>query len=564
MSSYKAKPDITLQKILKTYYTQLNKMKTKGSVSQESMIRDYGVVNAGNLYLTVGEYKAMANANKELLTQYKRDNIDSSLLTNGYKSLNEDTQELTTKDVLSSFSQLSQLQEYIKSNVMNSIHKDHSYCFSASCGDGKTMATIYLMSQLGIKTLIVSCRNAVNDQWKAELMSNFPNLNIVTRLGDKTDKEEENNERSRSPDVMNSHSPDVMICTPQYLSPLIHDAMSPKTAKNQEITDKLSQMKFGLIVYDELHSLLSDCFSLVLSLPFLLKSRHIVKQTPYMIGLTASLPNEPTVDYKLIKSVFGTPVKFKSNITNIPVYFADYRDTISEHDRGFCDSKYVQPVDTLVCKHYTDVMIKKRLMPSIDYKLIVITSTIDSTIGCGLQTCYDFKQDVLVMRATNETSMWIKYDLIKNINKDEIMRLSLDMTEEKMRKEHKDLFEIVYVKNKIQRENTLQSTLPKVGIIVGTYHRLKEGFNCKNIVYGICTKFIWSETSRVQILGRIRRSSDNEALNKHPRYFFVCSGKIPSNLYHHRPREKITIKYDLDFESRLFKDENYVRCKVKL
>jgi hypothetical protein len=180
-----------------------------------------------------------------------------------------------------------------------------------------------------------------------------------------------------------------------------------------------------------------------------------------------------------------------------------------------------------------------------------------------LQTCIDFKQDVLVMRAVNETSMLFRYNVIKEklavttttINETLIDSL-LDFTEENIRKEHKDMFESIRVVD-------LQKALPQVAIIVGTYHRLKEGFNCKNIVYGICTKFIWSETSRVQILGRIRRSSDDEALNKHDRYFFVCSGRIPSNLFHHRPHEKIEVKYDLDFESQLFKNENYIRCRLK-
>ena len=508
-------------------------------ISRLDTIRDYSLfVNKDNtLALTVGEYSKMNNHDNEILLTSSRQMTLTDYVTDGYLV------ESSVPDVLANFKSLSQLQTTIRDEILNNIHKCHSYCFNASCGDGKTMATIYLMSQLKIKTIIISSRNAVNDQWKHELNRLFPNLKVVTRINEKD----------------NETNGDVLICTPQYLSPKIQQYV--KTPKDVESFFK--SLQYGLIVYDELHSLLSEQFSLVLSLPFILKSKNIVKQTPYTIGLTASLPNTTSDDYKLIRCVFGEPLRFVSTITQIPVRFIDYRDTIPSQKRGFCDGNYRQPNDETVCKHYSDIMIARKLLPSIAYKLIAITSTIDSSIRCALQTCIDFKQDVLVMRAVNETSMMFRYNVIKEklgetttSNVGSLFDMLLEFTEENIRKEHKNMFESVRVVD-------LQKALPQVAIIVGTYHRLKEGFNCKNIVYGICTKFIWSETSRVQILGRIRRSSDDEALNKHDRYFFVCSGRIPSNLFHHRPHEKIEVKYDLDFESQLFKNENYIRCRLK-
>ena len=63
----------------------------------------------------------------------------------------------------------------------------------------------------------------------------------------------------------------------------------------------------------------------------------------------------------------------------------------------------------------------------------------------------------------------------------------------------------------------------------------------------------------VQILGRIRRNSSDVRLNTHKRVFFVNSGRIPSNLGHRHPYEKIEIKYDLEYEKKIFEKENYIK-----
>ena len=55
----------------------------------------------------------------------------------------------------------------------------------------------------------------------------------------------------------------------------------------------------------------------------------------------------------------------------------------------------------------------------------------------------------------------------------------------------------------------------KISVICGCYHRLKEGISIENAVWGICTKFIYSTIARTQILGRIRRTSKNEAITNH-------------------------------------------------
>lgn len=496
----------TIFTILKRYYNKYSK--------NENCLSESDIFNNGKIILMRGEYKSYSNCNKKLLqTNPKK--------INGY------TVSEFNRNPLEQFNSLSILQEYIVKNIDNFLYEGFS-CFTASCGDGKTMAAIYLMHVLGLKTLIISSRNAVNDQWKKELQNLYPNLNIGTRIDEDKKKE-----------ININH--DVMICTPQYLLPKIQNAKENKNF--------LKELKFDLIIYDEIHSLLSDQFSLVLALPFLLKMNGFIKHLPYMLGLTASLPHPTSIDYKIIKVIFGEPIIFNSKITNIPVYYLDHRDLVT--NRGFCDLNYVALTDKEAFEYYSDLMLEKNLLPSIEYKTIIITGSIDSSIYAGINACIKFDIPVLIMRANNERSIYLTPETIPDFYRD---------TEEQSEKPEFTYNEIKQTKT-IKYIQDYTTVLNKVGIIIGTYHRLKEGFNCKNIVYGICTSFIWSETSRVQILGRIRRNSDNPDLNKHRRIFFVNSGRIPSNFFTKLPHQKIETTYNEEYEKELFKKENYIKIK---
>lgn len=549
--------NFTLKGIMKSYYTSaLKQVKITKPTNEElidKLLKDYSIYYSINskLVMSKAEYASKKNSNKELLIKNKYE-LDK---------FNSIASKFDDNDVLSNFTKLSELQQYVKDNYQD-ILINQANCFTASCGDGKTIATIYLMSKLGLRTLIISTRNAVNDQWLFELSKAFPKLKIVSRI--------DADNKTLACDY------DVMICTPQYLYPKINGLKDNK--------DFFKMMNFDLFVYDELHSLLSDQFSLVLALPYLLKINKVKEHVPMMIGLTASLPNTNSKDYKIIEEMFGTPIRFNSNITQIPVYFTDFRDTISEEERGFCDSRFHPMDDYQSYDYYKDMMLDKNIKPTLNYKLIIISSSIDSSVFCGLKSCLDFKTNTLAMRAITESNLVFNYNKLKDVIQvkdlsSNILKLN-DTIRSKIIELNKDnkkfdstildekFIELTYdnisklnLATKIKKGNEYIDYLPYVGVISGTYHRLKEGFNCKNIVYGICTKFIWSDTSRVQILGRIRRSSTDEKLNKHTRLFFVSSGKIPSNMFqkYRQGKHKIEITYDLNYEEELFKKENYVR-----
>ena len=474
------------------------------------------------LTLTRQEYTSCKNYNKAFIETFTKNFSDDPSVQ---------SEKFSDVDPLSQFKELSELQLWFKDNY-SSLYSSGGRCFSASCGDGKTIATIYLMSKLKLKTLIISARNAVNDQWLSELKHYFPELNIQSRIDTSTEE-----------DVKDEI--DVLICTPQYIIPKI----SGKTAKFFE------KFKFGLCVYDELHSLLSEQFSLVLAIPYILRANKIVKHLPLMVGLTASLPCRMSPDYKIIHTFFGDPLKFKSKITNIPVQFFDIRNTITEKSRGKFDQNYKPMNDEQAFDYLLDKMIKQGKTPTVDYKLIVMNSTIDSSIYCATMAAIKYNTKVLIIRANNEASMIISPSTLIGLKPRN--HTAFDFNDQIYEYTYEN-FKKLELGIKIKKGIHYKDHLKDVSAIVGTYHRLKEGFNCKNICYGICTKFVWSPTTRVQILGRIRRSSDDEALTNHERIFYVNSCKIPSNLFHRRPGQKIEITYNREYEDELFKQENYI------
>jgi superfamily II DNA or RNA helicase len=496
-----------MYQIIKQYYRRY--LKTDNILSNHDIYHDAN----SKLTMLRGEYKSFNNSN-------------TNLLKSNPKKINGFICDKFNINPLEKFNKLSNLQKYISTNSDEILYQG-SLCFTASCGDGKTMAAIYLMHLLNLKTLIISTRNAVNDQWYNELKLLYPDLIVESRI-------------DISNEVINT--PDVLICTPQYIVPKLQENPINKTF--------FKSFQFDLIIYDEVHSILSEQFSLSLALPFILKLKGYIKHLPYMIGLTASLPNIITSDYKIIKTIFGEPIIFESEITKIPVYFTDYRDTIQ--NRGFCDVNYIPMNDEQSFDFYSNLMIERNIIPSIDYKLIIITSSIDSSIYCGINACLKYNLPVLIIRSNNESSFYITPEIIPDYYRD---------IEEQIEKPVYNIDEIKRIKT-IKKIKHYQTSLDKTAIIVGTYHRLKEGFNCMNIVYGICTKFIWSDTARIQILGRIRRNSTNKLLNEHKRLFFVNSGRIPSNLGHRKPYEKIQITYNEKYESEQFNKQNYIRLQL--
>ena len=425
-------------------------------------------------------------------------------------------------------------EELLKVNF----EKAGSYLFNISCGGGKTLVGIEWIHRLKFKTLIISARSAVNDQWLSTLRRVYPSLNVSTR----TDKIKK---------LMKANIleviPDVYIVTPQYLAKIVKDFKNPIAQK------ELSNFKFDMIIYDEIHSLLSKTYSYVLALPYILKMIGLIKRIPVLLGLTASLPSSKSTKYQLLYMIFGNPISLTSEVTKIPIDFIDFRDTVSEEERKWLDSNYKPLTSCQAIKKAVDYMIEHNIKPSIDYKLIIMTPKINDSVYAACYASSQFDLPVVLVRTENECDYYFEPELIP----DEYLAY------EELSPEDQSPFTLeAAVDLEFMEQCKYRDILNKVGIIVSTTSRLKEGFNCENICFGICTEFIYSDTSRIQILGRIRRSSTNEKLNAHTRLFIVNSGRMKSTLTipkYLRRGIPPHCTYDFDRENELFYEENYNR-----
>ena len=403
-----------------------------------------------------------------------------------------------------------------------------NYAYSCSCGAGKTLAGIYVMYKLQCKTLIISSRNAVNDQWLCLIETLYPNLIIRTKKGNF-----KNGKR-----VPNTLNPDVCIFSPQYLK------------------NKLDyNFDASLIIYDEVHSLLSKEFIKVLLFPLMKVNCGTWSEIPFMIALSATYPSNSTHLGKeanvRINRLFGRVFKFPSIVTRIPVKVWDYRDHYEAFDksgqtlkgeqaRGSFDHKY-EPLDDFESVKYFCEKIKNEGKIDIcpEYKGIIMTYTINSSVYAALFAHKFWNCNVVLVRATDESCLLLEKD------KD------LDFT-----------FNTGVTMSNLQNIGTwcdYKDVVDRCCIIAGTVQRLKEGFSVQNITWGICTKFVYNTIPRVQILGRIRRNSNDEALNNHERIFYVCSAQVPTTIGIPFYKGKHRITYDFATEKLIFEEENYVR-----
>ena len=422
------------------------------------------------------------------------------------------TEELVDPFITMGIVNKTSVQEFIERHIpLFPIYQ--AFLYTTSCGAGKTLAGLYAIYALKCKTLIISARNAINDQWQSAINKCFPKLRVRTR--------EEASEEA-----------DIYIYSPQYLA------------------KKFSNLDFGvsLIIYDEIHSLMSDVFYKVIEGPYKMVISQKWKQLPYFIGLSATLPQKR----ELLDLAFGKPWAPKATITEIPIHVWDYRNSFSEDDRGTLDLRYNPPSDNECIKYFVNkITEEKEITPCVEYKGMVITYTIDSGVWAALYIHKTWNINVLIIRASGERCLFLEKD--KGIDEE----FSDDITLNDL---HKNI-------DKYGTLCNLRDKLDECAIICGCFHRLKEGFSVENCTWGIITKFVWCVESRVQLLGRIRRYSLDENLNKHYRKFYTCSGKVPNNLFALSKRKKknyryliheAEIEYDFEYERKIFSKENII------
>lgn len=412
-----------------------------------------------------------------------------------------------------------------------------SAAFSTSCGSGKTLAGLYIMQHYGLKTLIISARTSINDQWANIVFKLYPQLKIRTIEGLFIDGIRRTNtwlkKNNVDPDVA-----DIYIFTPQYLHKKLENY--PKDV--------------DLIIFDEVHSMLSDGFSRVITAPMNIETRE---QLPYMVALSASFPSKNDKNYAKIIKIFGKPILIKSNITDIPVEIWDRRNhfgDLGEFDRKYKPWNDYEMLEEFIKRNDKELVeVIKDIEITPEFKGFVITSTIDSSVYGWYLFAKSFGCGCILVRDYNEGYYYIPPNA--------------DMTEFEINKLKLTKDSIKNPPEFVKKSENIDEFLPEASIIFGTYHRLKEGISIENATWGICTSFLWTISARIQIIGRIRRSSKDEKITNHRRIFIVNSHKLPNNEGHlrkicqkyHKKFDKNDIKplYDLDYEKVVFETENY-------
>lgn len=472
-------------------------------------------------------------------------------LKNRPKQLEFETLNEAIEDpfVVLSFEQKTPIQEKVEQHAKwMTYYGNYAYC--CSCGAGKTVAGIYLIHKFQCKTLIISSRNAVNDQWFTLLLNIYPQLIIETKDGWYQEGIKlKGSQVSEYADA--GITPDISIFSPQYLTKYVDTY----------------NLRAQLIIYDEVHSLLSTEFIKVLLLPLYKVINHEISELPLMVALSATYPTEATFEgkesLKRLNKLFGSVFRINSTITRIPIKVWDYRDHYTrvakrdseKHKKGDVltgsdalgefDGMY-DPLDDYeaveyFCNKITD---EGKIHVCNEYKGLIMTNTIDTSFYAALYVRKYFNTNVILIRAANETCYYFPKDV------------GLDYEPDRF----EDMNPKLLLENKLcTTVKQYQEVVNDCSIIVGTQQRLKEGFSVQNIVWGICTKFVYSTIARIQILGRIRRNSKDPALNAHERVFYVVSGQIPNNLGMPNRKGPPKIMYDLSGESYLFKVENYIK-----
>lgn len=83
---------------------------------------------------------------------------------------------------------------------------------------------------------------------------------------------------------------------------------------------------------------------------------------------------------------------------------------------------------------------------------------------------------------------------------------------------------------KIEYNSNIFQLLPKADVIISTNSRLQEGFNCPEIVFGVFHDFPFNYINRVQLLCRIRRISSDPFIKDFPRLAVTTISKPRSEM----------------------------------
>lgn len=387
--------------------------------------------------------------------------------------------------------------------------------FEAEPGCGKTLAAIGVIYKYKIKTLIISTRINIKEQWYLEINNAYPELKIC------------NNNTLRNSDIY--------ILTPQYI---LNNLASVQFKKYLD--------GVGLVICDEIHSMFSNEFGKMLVLSYELVLREITKALPIFLGLTGTF--HIGLENKKIKDIFDRiyyPVMILKRVRTKIIPYIDLYNRYPNHGKNDINYKIKSICDIL--RTSNEIFEEKHYIPSNEYKLLIVVNTKDDAVEAAIRSSILFHKNSVIVRAGLRNDYYLDYDQIPDFYKNE------DDYEIEAGAYTEDVFNDGWME-----KCDFYQEQDNCAIVVGTIDKISEGFNCPNCVMGICTLFEYSIIRRIQILSRISRNSNDENLNNHQRLFIVQSGPIPlvgrpgMNRYNATPQIARVRKINEELKNRNF------------
>lgn len=393
-------------------------------------------------------------------------------------------------------------QQTLQKKLDNKLFERFQYVsISAPCAAGKTLMGLQMIHHLKLKTLIISARTAIKEQWLKEISEIWPEMKVLLQCAKNSKKVIE--------------EPDIWIMSPQFL----------RTHLNEETFKNLQEVHF--VIFDEIHSMCGGAFSKCFEI------FRLFKHPIYMCGLSATFPKNDSEDGILLTRTFGIPIQLSSEaIVSRKVFVYDFRE--KEPNRGNLDQNWrgftIKKVIEKVCQGLPGI-------PRLEtfegcHKFLCVSEEVKDSIKCCQMISQYFNslgisRKVVVVRESSKGCFLVDCSKVP-------------------RKE----FDEEWIVKNCQRIRMRDIDDSDACGVFGCNARLKEGINIKTLVFGISTNFDYSISFRIQILGRIRRTDEDIK-----RFFVVNPGRAPNDSKYWNGRllrHPTKITYPFEYEAEEF------------
>jgi superfamily II DNA or RNA helicase len=248
--------------------------------------------------------------------------------------------------ILIEFCKDKKLRDYQEICVKNTLEKLHEWggaTIIADCGAGKTAMSLFICSQLKVKTLVICNRLFLMEQWKSEISNWLPGSTIGWLQGSEETRQD-----------YDIHK-DIVVASIESLSRCLHKKEDLKT--------------FNFVIVDEMHHLGAKTLSQVLpKLP-----------ARYILGVTATPDRADNLEHVLYWLAGPTSFVYKripeitGKASNVTIQIKNFKCRHINYE-----GKYMQLIKELeqnMKRHIEIINLVKELQKS-RRKILIVTSSV--------------------------------------------------------------------------------------------------------------------------------------------------------------------------------------------